>query len=266
MNLRKALQQATAARNQLGSSADADTTGRMANGRRASAGLAWNAPQYTESRRVTIDVETAVRNHCIALSPTFEALAGYKVLRTQLQQMSRQKAWKTIMVTSASPGEGKTVTAINLAVTFAREYDQTMLLVDADFGRQQIHRYLGYRSDAGLLDYLAERAPMQAVITCSEIEKFTVISGGRGIDDSSEIIGSPRMQTLVNDLKSRYEDRYVIFDVPAILNAADALAFAPLVDGIVVVVGAGISRQQDLIKALDMLPTEKIAGFVLNKF
>jgi non-specific protein-tyrosine kinase len=232
----------------------------------AHSGANWNAPAYVESKTVSIDVATAVQNHCVALSPDFSEVDYYKVLRTQLRQIGADKGWRTIMVTSVSPGEGKTVTAINLAATFAREYSQTVLLVDADLRRQSIHRYLGYQSQLGLLDVLEGRAAMKDIIVWPGIDKFTIISGGGVVADSSEIMGSPRMQELVMELKTRYDDRYVIFDVPPVMGGADALAFAPLVDCIILVVGTGITRQQELTKALEMLPREKIAGFVLNQY
>jgi non-specific protein-tyrosine kinase len=211
-------------------------------------------------------MDTAVRNHCVALSPDFAEVDYYKVLRTQLRQLGEKKSWNTIMVTSVSPREGKTVTAINLAATFAREYSQTVLLVDADLRRQSIHRYLGYSSEVGLLDCFEERLPMNEIISWPGIEKLTIISGGRIVEESSELMGSPRMQAMVTELKSRYDDRYVIFDVPPVLAGADALAFAPLVDCIVLVVGTGATHQRDLQKTLQMLPEEKIAGFVLNRY
>ncbi len=226
----------------------------------------WQPPKYDVSKTVSIDLETAIRNHCVALSPDFSEIEYYKVLRTHLRQMGQRKKWKTAMVTSVSPGEGKTVTAINLAATFAREFHQTVLLVDADLRRQAIHRYVGYDSDKGVLDYLEKRVPLRDIIVWPGIEKFTIISGGGTIADSAEMMSSPRMRELVEDLKNRYDDRHIIFDVPAVLSAADALAFAPLVDCIILVVGAGRARKQDLEQALEMLPADKIAGFVLNRF
>ncbi len=226
----------------------------------------WQPPVYAESKTVAIDVNAAVRNHCVALSPAYTEIDYYKVLRTQLRQMDRGADWKTVMITSVSPGEGKTVTAINLAATFAREYSQTVLLVDADLRRQSIHRYLGYASDRGLPDYLESNVPMRDIMVWPGIDKFAIISGGGVVADSAELMGSPRMRELVAELKDRYDDRHVIFDVPPVMGCADTLAFAPLVDRIILVVGAGQTRQQDLEKALEMLPQEKVAGFVLNQF
>ena len=265
MNLRKALDKAKQEREAAGAAAGApraETQREPA----ASSTDGWQAPVYSESRTVSIDMDLAVKNHCVAFSSAFIEVDYYKVLRTQLRQIGKRKNWNTIMVTSVSPGEGKTVTAINLAATYAREYSQTVLLVDADLRMQSVHRYLGYHSDVGLLDYLEDKAPMHDIIVWPGIDKFTVISGGRVVEESSEIMGSPRMQALVGEFKARYADRTVIFDVPPVLGGADALAFTPLVDGIILVVGAGTTSQQDFKKALDMLPQEKIAGCVLNRY
>ena len=225
----------------------------------------WKVPVYSESRKVSINIDLAVQNHCVALSDAYEETNCYKVLRTQLRHLGKQRNWNTMMVTSTSPNEGKTVTSINLAATFAREYNQTVLLVDADLRMQMIHRYLGYSSKRGLLDYLDGSADMKDIIAWPGIDKFTIISGQRVVENSSEIISSPRMQSLMAELKNRYSDRFVIFDAPPILGVADALAFAPLVDCIVIVVGAGVTNQNDLKEAIKLLPQEKIAGFVLNR-
>jgi non-specific protein-tyrosine kinase len=128
-----------------------------------------------------------------------------------------------------------------------------------------VHQYLGYSSDCGLIDYLLGERPLSDLIVWPGVEKLTVISGGRPVYDSTELLGSPRMSELVRELKTRYEDRFVFFDAPPLLAAADAMAFAPLVDGILMVVETGRTALPDIRKALDMIPTEKFIGFVLNR-
>jgi non-specific protein-tyrosine kinase len=169
------------------------------------------------------------------------------------------------MITSALPGEGKTVTAVNLAFTFAREYAQTVLLVDCDLHRQRIHEFLGIESRKGLVDHLVHGAPVSDLIVWPGFEKLTLISGGRIIEESPELLGSPRMKELVKDLKSRYPDRYVFFDVPPVLTSADALALLPLVDHVLVVAAAGSTPLSQIMKALEAIPPEKILGLVLNR-
>jgi len=97
------------------------------------------------------------------------------------------------------------------------------------------------------------------------VDKLTFISGGRSVQESSELLGSPRMKELVAGMKTRYADRYVLFDVPPVLNGADALSFAPHVDHIILVVEAGRTQHDDIRRALDLLPREKILGLVLNR-
>lgn len=225
----------------------------------------WQVPEYSLSKSIKINQKKAIENHCVTLAPDYQEINYYKVLRTQILQMSKAKGWKTVMVTSVSQGEGKTVTAINLAVTYAKEHHQTVLLVDADLRMQMIHKYLGYNSTHGLIEYLEDEMPMNEIIAWPGIEKLTIISGSRTVSDSAELLGSPRMQDLVNDLKTRYNDRFIIFDAPPVQGCADTIAFAPFVDGIIFVVEADKSKSQDVKKALELLPKEKIAGFVINR-
>jgi non-specific protein-tyrosine kinase len=169
------------------------------------------------------------------------------------------------MITSALPGEGKTLTAINLAFALAREFQHTVMLVDGDLRKQNIHKYLGCSGEKGLIDYLAGNAPISELITWPGIEKMTLISGGHPLQESAEMLGSPRMRELISDMKGRYPERYIIFDVPPILTGADVLTLAPLVDKVIVVVRAGETSTEDVKKALQFLPKEKILGFVLNR-
>jgi len=97
------------------------------------------------------------------------------------------------------------------------------------------------------------------------VEKITLISGGRAVQESSELLGSSRMKTLVKDMKERYPERYVIFDLPPVLSGADALAFSHQTDFVVMVVAAGRTAKADIKRALGLLPREKILGLILNR-
>ena len=168
------------------------------------------------------------------------------------------------MVTSALPEEGKTLVAINLALTFAREFEHTVLLVDGDLRKQSVHKYLGTAGEKGLIDYLADGMPVTELMTWPGIEKMTLISGGRPFHESAEMLGSPRMKELISDMKGRYPERYILFDAPPIMAGADVLTLAPLVDHIIVVVRAGKTSMEDVRKALGYLPKAKVLGLVLN--
>ena len=227
--------------------------------------MGWHSPSYTVSRSVTLDPKTVLGNRCVAFDGSAPEVERYKMLRTQIMRRSEQYGGNTVMVTSAVPGEGKTLTAINLAMTFAKEFSQTALLVDCDLRQQRIHEVLGFDGSKGLADHLMDGEPLANLIVWPGIEKLTVISGGKTIAGSSEFLGSPGMKSLVEEMKTRYPERYVIFDLPPVLSGADTLAFAPLVDHIVLVVQAGRTAAGDIRKALQLLPPEKVVGLVLNR-
>ena len=223
------------------------------------------SPLYSESRCVVPDKEIFEKNLCTCMYPDSPYLDAFKVLRTQIQKATLDRDWKTLMITSVLTGEGKTFTAINLSLTFARAFDHTVLLVDCDLHRQNVHKYMGIESRQGLVDYLIDDVPLKDLIMWPGIEKMTLISGGRIVQEATELLTSSKMKSLVDELKSRYADRYVIFDVPPMLTGADAIAFASVVDCIIMVVEAGRTRMEDIKKALDLIPKEKFLGFVLNK-
>ncbi|RPJ76633.1 MAG: polysaccharide biosynthesis tyrosine autokinase [Desulfobacteraceae bacterium] len=225
----------------------------------------WKSPAYLNSQRVELNPAVLTSNRCVCIAPTAKEIDQYKVLRTKIQFAAKQKGWNTLMITSALEGEGKTLTAINLALTFAKAYNQTVLLVDGDLRRQTIHKMLGFPSRLGLVDYLQHEVPVKDIVVWPGIEQMTVISGGRTVSNSSELLGSPRMRALVEEMKSRYPDRTLIFDSAPVLGGADAMALTPFVDGIVVVVEAGRTGLRELRKAVAMLPADKIMGFVLNR-
>ena len=170
-----------------------------------------SSPVYRESRPVRLNLNTVRDNRCMCMFPDSAEIEYFKVLRTQIQQRTREKGWNTLMVTSALPGEGKTLTAVNLALTFAREYHQTVLLVDCDLRRQQVDRCLGLESEIGLIDYLLEDRPLRDLIVWPGIDKLTLITGGRNVLDTTEILNSRRMRDLVREMKARYDDRLILF-------------------------------------------------------
>ncbi len=225
----------------------------------------WKSPNYNQSQEIRINPAVLVDNRCICINPKAPELEHFKLLRSQVLQRTRPQGWNTVMITSPNPGEGKTTTSINLALTFAREFNNTALLVDADLKQQAVHRTMGFMSEAGLGDYLLHDTPLNDLIIWPGIEKLTIISGGRTIENSTELLGSERMRNLVHEMKTRYDDRYVFFDVPPLINMADAVAFAPLVDSILMVVQEGRTSNADINAALNMIPREKFLGFVMNR-
>lgn len=228
--------------------------------------VGWLSPVYSLSRPVRLDTPTVLNNRCIAIDDRIAEVETYRILRAQIMRSFEEMGHgKTLMVTSAVPGEGKTTTAINLAITLAKEFSQTALLVDCDFRQQQVHQVLSYESSKGLVDHLLHDVPLSDIIVWPGIEKLTVISGGKTTNGFSELLGSPRMRRLTEEMRNRYPERFVVFDTPPVLSCADTMALAPLVDGIIVVVRAGKTPRKEIVNALARLPQDKIMGVVLNQ-
>ena len=225
----------------------------------------WISPIYCDSEHIELDRKKAGQNRCVCIFPDAPEMDYYKMLRTQIQLRCKQNGWNTLMITSIQPEEGKTLTSINLALTLAQEFTRTVLLVDCDLVRQDIHKRLGLPSDRGIIDHIVSDIPVKDLIIWPGIEKLTVISGGNSAHNTTELLSSPKMEAAVAEMKKRYEDRYILFDLPPLLSSADALAFVPLVDCILIVVEAGRTKIKDIRKALEMIPKEKFLGFVLNR-
>jgi non-specific protein-tyrosine kinase len=225
----------------------------------------WRPPVYDESVHAMADPDLVRDNRYVCIDQKTPEIEFYKVLRTRIQQATRVSGHNAVMITSPLAGEGKTTTAINLSMTFAKAYNQTVLLIDGDLRRQHIHSRLGIDSKRGLVDFLVGEAPLKDYILWPGIQKMTLISGGSTIQNSAELLGSKRMKALVKEMKNRYSDRYVIFDTPPVLQGADALTLAPLMDAIVLVVQEGKTGMRNIKKALSMLPHEKLLGVVINQ-
>ncbi len=229
------------------------------------AGGGWTPPVYRDARSAACDPQVAAKHRCVCLRPDAPEQDYYKVLRTQISQRMNPKGWNMLMVTSVCPGEGKSLTAVNLALVFAKFHDRTVLLVDCDLRRQSVCRYLGLPRDRGIADYLIDGRELKELIMWPRIEKMTLISGGRVTQDGAELLGSPRMRDLMAELKGRYADRFIIVDAPPILGGADTMVLAQYVDGIVVVVESGKTPLKQIQGAMELVPKEKFLGFVLNK-
>jgi len=191
---------------------------------------------------------------------------SYKILRTQVLQRLREKGWNSLAITSPGINEGKTLTAINLAISIAMEVDYSVLLVDADLRHPSVHTYFGFNAEKGLSDYLTADVPLSELLVHPEdIPRFVILPGGRSLTNSSEMLNSPKLVRLVDELKARYPSRIILFDLPPLLSAADALAFSPYVDAALMVIEEGKTQAQDAQHAVGLLQGTSLIGTVLNK-
>lgn len=172
----------------------------------------------------------------------------------------------SIMITSALPGEGKTVSSLNLAISLAEEFDHTVLLIEADLRRPTMQNYLdlGTENRPGLSECLLGEADIRDAIIPTGIGKLSIIRAGRSVSNPAELFSSQRMKTMLDELKSRYHDRYIIFDTPPILPFTEARSLAHMVDGTIFVLKERQATSSDIREALDILKDCNILGMIYN--
>ncbi len=220
---------------------------------------------YTRTRVCAVRPEMLLRNRIMTQESPPEWLDTYKVLRTQVIQKMEANGWKTLAITSPGRNEGKSLTAANLAVCMAMEFNRTVLLVDANLQRPALHRLFDMPEGKGLRDYLLDNVPLSDLLINPEIPDLVILPAGRAVEHSSELLRSPYMMQMVEEFKHRYPERIVIFDLPEVMSKADTLAFAPYVDAVLLVAEAGKTSKKALEQTMGYLTHTPILGTVLNK-
>jgi len=171
-----------------------------------------------------------------------------------------------IMVTSAMPGEGKTFTSINLAMSIAMEMDKTVLLIDADVAKPDVTARLGVEAEKGLIDVLLDDGlTLPEVLLRTDIPKLTLLPSGSKHVHSTELLASERMRQLTLELSNRYADRIVIFDSPPLLLTSEARVLAGLTGQVVLVAEESRTPQHAVKEAVELLDANEIVGIVMNK-
>jgi capsular exopolysaccharide synthesis family protein len=184
---------------------------------------------------------------------SFEA-EQFKILRTNLLFPESGKTPRSVMVTSAVPGEGKSFVATNLAVSVARHVNWNVLLIDCDLRKPSVHKQFGFKNVCGLSDYLTNGTALAPLLQKT------------GVNNLSELLSSKRMAALLEEAATRYQDRLIILDSPPPKLTAETGALARYVDGILVVVKYGSTPKGSVIELLDTLGRNKIIGAVVNNF
>ena len=221
---------------------------------------------YTRTRVVECQEALLRRNRVVAAFDRGPFVEGYQLLRTQVLHRLRENRWNVLGVTSPRMQEGKTLTALNLAIMLAMETTQTVLLIDADLKQPSMHTLLGLGECNGLAEYLLEESPLEDLLIHPGIGRLVLLPGGRAIRRSAEALTSPRMSALMQETKHRYQARIVVIDLPPMLTSADVLAFAPSVDAILLVAEEGVSTRYDVEESIALVRgAAPILGTVLNQ-
>ncbi len=227
---------------------------------------------YSKTKIQTNDPENLRNNRVVSIFEDMETTNQFKILRTQVLRKLKKIGGNSILVTSANPCEGKTFTSINLGISIAKEFDRTVLIIDADI-RRPLKEHTDFATeffsldvDKGLTDYLEGDAEIEEILINPGIDKLTLIPGGVPVDNSPELLNSVRMENMMDEIKSRYpSDRLVILDGPAILRYPDAMILYRYVDGVIPVIESEKTSSEQVKKMMEYLQEVNVLGVVLNK-
>lgn len=225
-----------------------------------------------QSRLVELDLGTLEAQGIVtphgprtATADQFRVIKRPLIANAMGKGASQIKHGNLIMLTSALPGEGKSFTSINLAMSIATELDNTVMLVDADVARPSVLRMMGLAPSPGLLDVLEGEATVPDVLLRTNVDKLTLLPSGTPHPRATELLASDAMRDLLDDMANRYPDRIIIFDSPPLLLTTESRVLASHMGQIVVVVNAGRTLQADVQHALSTIEACPVKLLVLNK-
>jgi capsular exopolysaccharide synthesis family protein len=205
------------------------------------------------------------RNRLVGAPGSESLWDRFSVLRSQVLRIMAHNGWRVLGITSAGRGEGKTWTAVNLAISISRQIGHTALLIDANFRRPAVHHYFDLEDRDGLASYLRKGTALERLLVHPLVGNLSVVTAGQAMFEASDFLASEHMRALVRDIGQRYTDRTVIFDLPAISDGDGVLSMLPHVDALLLVVEEGRTSRDDLARAVETLAGAALIGSVLNK-
>ncbi len=198
--------------------------------------------------------------------PSSPMAENFRRLRTKILHPPHGSPPKSILITSAAPNEGKSFVCANLGITIAQGVEQHALIVDGDLRRPTIAKLFGLKNDRGLVNFLYDKSILSSLIKKTSLEKLSIIPSGLPPINPSELIASEKMSSLVNEVVSRYPDRFILIDAPPFHAAAETAILAKLVDAVVLVVRWGVAARYAVKETMESLGKDKIVGIVFNAF
>ncbi len=220
---------------------------------------------WVTSKQISIDHSKVSKGIVTLLEPSSIHAEQFRNLRTHILSTGEDKSHRLFLITSSVKGEGKTTVAINLAISIAQSIEETVLLVDCDLRLPMVHTMLGLDVKDGLADYLSNDIEFSDLLYKTDIGKLTVLGAGNPPSNPSELIGSEKMETLLKEIKSRYDNRYIIIDSPPLLPITDSNILGSIVDSIILVVQAGQTPKDTVNQALSFIGDKAdIMGILLN--
>ncbi len=198
------------------------------------------------------------------MEPDSAAAECFKLLRAKIFTRNSESRPRSIMVTSPQPMDGKSMVAVNLAINIARGINEYVMLVDCDLRRPSMHRLLGLNAREGIREYLEKATSVASYLMKTPFKKLTLLPAGKPPPNPSELLSSEKMRLLVDELKARYEDRYIIFDAPAAQFSAETAFLASMTDAVLLVVRSGKTAKDLVLETIENVGRERILGVVFN--
>ena len=220
---------------------------------------------YTRTRVVRPDPGKLKQHRIIVAEKGHRLTDTFRILRTHVMQEMTAGRHRTLAITGPNPNEGKTFIAVNLSVSLAMLTEYTVLLVDLDLRRPAVHKCFGLKPDVGLSEYLMGSVLLPDCLINPGIDRLVLLPGGAPLRASSELLSSPKMMNLARELKERYPDRVIVYDLPPLLATDDALVFLSHAECCVLVASEGVTQVGDIQRSLRLLQSTKLIGTVLNK-
>jgi protein-tyrosine kinase len=221
----------------------------------------------TQTSTLTIDPGRLEKSRIVAHQVENSASMSFDLLRTRVIQHMRTRDLKTLVITSPTPSCGKSVTAINLALSMARQADIHTVLVDLDLRKPQIANYLGIRPAADVLQAFGKQCDVSDALYAIDIAgpRLRILPAAGPTRRPAETVASPDMKALIDRLAGLHGDTLVVVDMPPVLVFDDVISFLPYADAVLLVIAAGESTDRDVEEALRLIPKDKLAGVVLTK-
>lgn len=220
---------------------------------------------YNETTSLKLDPVHLENNRIVAVNKHNPLSGVFDSLRTQVLQKMEENNWRTIAVVSPTPDSGKTVVAINLAISISQLPQKTSMLIDFDLRKPRVASYLGIKTKNSINELLSGNAELPDIMVNPGIPRFTVLPTNKPEPKSSEILSSKNIERMIAEVKERYESRVVIVDLPPLLATDDAMVLLPLVDCALLVVGNGMNTESELEEAMRLLSKTNLVGVVLNR-
>jgi capsular exopolysaccharide synthesis family protein len=216
-------------------------------------------------RPAPVDPQAMERNRVLLRVPDVGISRAYKILRTRVLHRLAANNWYTLGITGTAAGEGKSLTSVNLALALAQDVNTSVFLVDLDLQRPQLGAYLGMTYEHGLTDYLTGQVELDQIIYDIGVKRLAVVPNASSVENSSELLRSPRMGEFIAALEAQLPRRIIVFDMPPLMVTDDVLAFAPRVDTFLLVVSQGQTARRTLANAKEVLSEVNLMGVVLNR-